>query len=335
VTGVLRHHWAFWMAPSEARAWLESAVAAGRPAFERGEFSGNPAVFIRGLIGLGYLSGIQGDVNSVSDTLQEAKILAAESGDTRLMVGASVVGGLRVVFQPTPEGIQELEEAIRLSREQGFRTELYFALGTLGYAYMLQGKTQKGATLVKEGARIAKAIGNPMGEAVTLAAQAGIARYSGDLESAKELQLEVIDHYEAVGHVAGVNTARSALAHILRDQEKFEEAREVYAHSILAWQEQGQLPAVAHQLECFAYMEMADERYEKAARLLGAAAALREHLKAESYDPRENAERESALARLGQELGEPDRDRIISQGRSLDIDAAIALAIGESDHDDS
>ncbi len=335
VTGVLRYHFAFWMAPSEAKSWLEAAVASGRPAFERGDFSENPAVFIKSLIGLVSLSGIQGDVTPALDLKEEARAIADEAGEIRLMVGATVVGGLRVIFQPTPELVSQLEDAIRISRKHGYRTELYFALGTLGYAYMLQGKTQKGATLVKEGARIAKAIGNPMGEAVTLAAQAGIARYSGDLESAKELQLEVIDHYEAVGHVAGVNTARSALAHILREQGKFEEAREVYAHSILAWQEQGQLPAVAHQLECFAYMEMADERYEKAARLLGAAAALRELLKADSYDPREVAEREQAITRLGKQMGESERDRLLSEGRSLDIDAAIALALGESEHDDS
>ena len=81
------------------------------------------------------------------------------------------------------------------------------------------------------------------------------------------------------------NATYSELAHIERRAGNLEEARRLYQQTIVVWQEFGQRAAIAHQLECFAFLARAQDQLVRAARLLGAAEALRAALDAPMTTP--------------------------------------------------
>jgi hypothetical protein len=61
--------------------------------------------------------------------------------------------------------------------------------------------------------------------------------------------------------------------------------------------------------------------------LLGCAQALRARLDASNDNPLEMAERERALAQLTAALGEREQERWLAEGKRLDVDEAVALAL--------
>ena len=85
---------------------------------------------------------------------------------------------------------------------------------------------------------------------------------------------------------------------------------------------------MANQLEAMAFTAIARGGGQRAARLLGAAEALREA----SHDPMtvdERREYDAALERLRGILDGPALDTAWAAGRGLKADAAVALAVAE------
>src|SRR5262249_35974435 len=96
--------------------------------------------------------------------------------------------------------------------------------------------------------------------------------------------------------------------------------------SILEWKRLGHRAAVANQLECFAFIAKAQEQPERAVILLGAAEALRELINID-MSPMERVEYEREVADLKTNLAEKDFNAAWGQGRSMNMDEAIELAI--------
>ena len=156
---------------------------------------------------------------------------------------------------------------------------------------------------------------------------AAMASFSGDLVEAKTNTLFVKENYEAMGDRRGILRSQSDLAHILRQEGDIDEAEATYRQTIVGWQEFGQLAAVAHQIECFAYIAVARGEFERAARLLGAAANAREYLHAVSDRPDEIADMRQALEQLAAAMGERERDRALAEGKRINLDDAVQLAL--------
>ena len=119
---------------------------------------------------------------------------------------------------------------------------------------------------------------------------------------------------------------RSEIGHVLRHQGRYKEAETIYRDTILLFQEQGQYAAIAHELECFAFIAGAVGQNERAARLLGAAEALRESISS-SMTPMERPEYETFIAKLHQVMAEETLKAAWEQGRALSMEAAIQLAL--------
>lgn len=118
----------------------------------------------------------------------------------------------------------------------------------------------------------------------------------------------------------------TSVAHILRYEGNNSEAIQAYHETIKEWQRMGHRAAVAHQLECMAFIAKALKQMGKAARLLGAAEALRQRIEI-PMAPQEQAEYAEEVADLKARMDEEDFTSFWVSGRSMTMEQAIEFAL--------
>jgi len=122
---------------------------------------------------------------------------------------------------------------------------------------------------------------------------------------------------------------RSEIGHVERQTGNLTQARSIYRETIQDWQELGNRPAIAHQLECFGFLAIADEEPQLAIKLFGAAEALREKAQSPMVDY-ERVEYDQSIAQLRTMLPEAEFKALWAEGRSMTMEQAIELALGDS-----
>jgi hypothetical protein len=88
----------------------------------------------------------------------------------------------------------------------------------------------------------------------------------------------------------------------------------------------GHRGAIAHQLECFAFVAMAKHDLVRAARLFGAAEAIREVAEIVMLSD-EREEYDAAIGQLRNALDATALDSAWAEGRRMTTDEAVALAL--------
>jgi hypothetical protein len=130
-----------------------------------------------------------------------------------------------------------------------------------------------------------------------------------------------------VGDERLVEAARSELAHTIRRAGRLDEAMAMYRISIHSWVRSGNRGAVAHQLENVAFVLIALGEDDRPARLLGAAAALREAARSPMIES-ERLEYDTWIARLRASADPAAVDAAMAAGRRLAMADAVELAVG-------
>jgi predicted ATPase/class 3 adenylate cyclase len=260
---------------------------------------------------------------------QDAIILARASGDRRATVYA--LGGLAIstIFtgRAGPDGgtVRPMfMEATDLAEEIGEWWIVAMAAGFNG-ATMMPYDPAAGEVLVRRGADGGRRSGSPFAIA---AAAMGQGRMLGSLgrtdESAASFRIAV-DRLTELGDERMALAARSDLAHALRRGGRLDEAMAVYRETIGGWVHLGHRGAVANQLENIAYVAVDQGDLDRAARLFGAAEALRE---ASGSRPAFDEEPEMAryVERLRTAMPVAELDPAWSVGRSLTMAEAVGVA---------
>jgi tetratricopeptide (TPR) repeat protein len=232
-------------------------------------------------------------------------------------------------FTLSAERRQEMESAIVVCRENDYYFELFNLLLVYALALDIQGDSAAAKALFREAVALSGSGKLRYDATIFISVQFRLAGLLEDFETEKRFITSALEKYKALQHRRGTVVGQSAMAHLLRREGRLEDAKDYYRQSIVGWQELGHKPAVAHQLECLAYIAIAEGAVTHAARLLGAAGKTRERLNALSEDPREIAELESALEKLADVMGQEARHRALAEGRLLDLDGAVALALRE------
>jgi tetratricopeptide (TPR) repeat protein len=213
-----------------------------------------------------------------------------------------------------------------IARDLGDGMSLAVALGALGLASVLGGDAQKAHKYLEEGETLIEEFGSSLAGTNILVGQGHLHAFRGDLEGAEAIYREAYQRVRELGDPMQTIHFRSELAHNLRGQGKWEQALPLYRETIQYFQDLGHESAVAHQLECFAYIAIALEEPEKAARLLGAAQAIRERMNNPINLPWQKEDYDQAMKQLAQMLGRADRDANLGEGRSMTLDEAVVLA---------
>jgi predicted ATPase/class 3 adenylate cyclase len=261
---------------------------------------------------------------------KEAFALAEASGDATARLYAT--GGMAVatVFSgQAGEGGAAVrpyfEAAAAFGEETGdwwlVAMALSFSGASLG-AFTPEG----GLESIRRGAEAAQRSGSPYAIAAVAMAQGRALGRMGQTDGAVTSFGVAIERFMELGDERFVLAAKSDLAHALRRGSRLDEATALYQETIAAWVHLGHRGAVANQLENVAYVEIERGRHDRAARLLGAAAAMREAANAAmAFD--EEPEFEAYRARLREAMTGAAFDAATAAGRKLSLKDAVALAV--------
>jgi len=157
-----------------------------------------------------------------------------------------------------------------------------------------------------------------------------IERGHGNYKAAQQIFEEGRNIFMRIRNAAFQHVVQSELGHVARHTGDLSEAKAIYKETIRSWQDSGNRGAVANQLECFAFIAIADEEPQRAAKLLGAAEALREKAKSAMTDM-ERIEYDQSVAQLRAMLAETEFNALWADGRSMTMEEAIQLAL-EADY---
>ena len=232
-----------------------------------------------------------------------------------------------VINGHAPAAAAAAADSLALARAARDPWALAFSLHWLAeYAAMAHGDLAAAQAGMAESVRVWQRMGSVWGAALTQMIWAGIANLAGDTARARQLVTACLPVFEARHERSHVAMARSELAHIERHDGHPDEARALYQQTLAAWVELGKYGAAAHELECLAFLARAEGQGETAARLLGAAEAVRAaHTVPMNPDERPEYDREVAALRALLDANALARAR--EAGGALTLDQAVAYAL--------
>ncbi len=218
------------------------------------------------------------------------------------------------------------EEAADLAEQSGQWWIHAMASGFAG-ASLSAFDPEAGAAAVERGVAGARRSGSPYAVAAVSIAQGRLLGRQGRTAAAVAAFEVAIQGFMELGDVRLALAARSDMAHALRRGGRLDEALAVYRETIGGWMHLGHKGAVANQLENVAYLVADREDPDRAARLLGAADAMRDVAQARmAFD--EEPENAAYLERLRAAMTPPTFEAAWQAGRALSPSEAVALAFG-------
>ncbi|PZR95773.1 MAG: protein kinase, partial [Candidatus Chloroheliales bacterium] len=162
--------------------------------------------------------------------------------------------------------------------------------------------------------------------ALALLNLASVARFQGNYPRANELFSECLPLMRQVGDRNGLAQTLAGLANVAYQQGNLAHAAALHKESLIISQELDYKLGEASALEGLASVATAQEQPERGARLFGAAAALRDAIKAPLH-PTDRSEHERGVMLLRQRLGEAVFSRLWAEGQALALSAAIEYAL--------
>ncbi len=244
----------------------------------------------------------------------------------RVRAWALIALGHVHIWQGNPSGgLPRMEEALHLLQDLDDPEGLAYALNGVGASIYLGGDSIRCVRYFEEALRLAPAQPNRVLEAIILYYQGRAAQDRGDLGAARA----GFERATAVGRSIG---NRPAIAHPLTLEGRLAYAERRFPDALACLGESLELHEANDDpwgqvlcLEGIAYVAAARRRFERAARLLGAAAALRERIAAPVW-PTERADHDRVLAAVRQGLGEAF-DAAWNAGRAGSREDSVALGL--------
>ncbi len=177
--------------------------------------------------------------------------------------------------------------------------------------------------------KLLKESGDEWGATMALLSGAMIAKFQGNYAELRKQFLAIEPLFRDLGDQHRINMVRSELAHLERYEGHYQEAEAMYMETIKEWQRIGHRAAVAHQLECLAAIAKINEDGPRAARLFGAAEALRDKIGI-PMTAQERLEYERNIEDLRSGMDEEVFASGWAEGRTMSMDQAIRFALEKS-----
>jgi non-specific serine/threonine protein kinase len=298
-------------AGQDARA-LSLAAALGWYHYTRGDISQGQA-----LMDMVLLPGPdQHDPTAMSDD-------ATADGLSGVLV---VAGALACATGEAGRAEDLLLRALERSEEHADRRRAAMACAFLGHVARAGGEWEASADWHRRAEAGFRDGGNTQGVAWARHDLGLLARDHGDLQSAAELLRASLRDFRELDYPWAAAWSAWGLGTTLIAQGRLEDASPLLAEALRICTEVNDPRGIAHCLEALAHIASERAHYESAARLIGAAAALR--ARAAARPPDTEQARNSAVERvLTHALGSEDADRLICAGRTMPAQQAADLAM--------
>jgi predicted ATPase/DNA-binding CsgD family transcriptional regulator len=264
--------WAFWLARGylgEGRRWLEEALAkAGRAP---------PTVRAKALNGAGVLAHYQGEYAVAKALCDESLALYRRAGDERGV--ASALNGLALTARTTGDYLAAqsmFQQALEIFKELGDRQGVARTLDRLGLALWFAGDVERFGALVEESLVGFRELDDVEGISLSFLHRGLVALSQGDPAGARPPLEESLSICRELGDRRTIAKAKYFLGDAVTGLGDHTAGRTLYEESLSLSVELGDRWVSAIALEGLARVGLATGEYEAAARLLGAADALRD-----------------------------------------------------------
>jgi predicted ATPase/class 3 adenylate cyclase len=218
------------------------------------------------------------------------------------------------------------EEGLTLAREQADRLGTGMMLLGLGSLAGQEGDPAQARVYFEEALALFEAEGDLFWAALGEDCLAVVALDEGDNVEGERLLRRALEHFRAIGYVPGVSIVLEHLADVARTQGDLRGAAAAWRESLaLYWQHQDRV-SIIWCLEGLAVLASELGEAERAARLFGAAVALRETLRIPRTAVAE-AEYEAGSEMVRAMLGEEAFARALSAGRALPLAQIVEEAL--------
>ncbi|MGH2343905.1 MAG: ATP-binding protein [Chloroflexota bacterium] len=308
---------------AEARRRLEELLACDRTA--------PAATRARALHCAGALAGNQGDYGGAAQLLEESLVLQRALADELGIARVLQALGLVTLYQGAYDrAIALCEENLALRRSLGDRWGIAAALDNLGVAAYLLGNYEQATMLHEESLALRRELGNKRGIAGSLGDLGLVAHSQGDYNRAEALLAESLALRRELGDKGGIAGGLADLGAVSIAQGDYGRAAGLLEESLELCLDLGDKQTIAGCLESTAALALAEQAPRRAAELFGAAEALREHI-GSPLPPPNRAEYERNMAAVSATLGTDVADAILSRGRALSLESAVAVALASPD----
>ena len=313
--------WRFWWMrgfPHEGRRWLEMTLA--------DPDAGPLESRTRALDGAGVLAADQGDYGRARALHEESLALWRAAGDPAGVAGA--LNNLGSVAQQQGD-----HQAARLAHEESLALyrSLVDAPGIAGALNQLaciarddQGDYALAGTLLEESLALRRTLGDSRGVAISLNNLGLVAYCQSDYSRAGVLLEESLALRRSLGDTRSIANSLGNLGRVAIGLRDYRQGVDLYQQSLALRRDQGDRRGIVECLEGLALIAVMRQEADRAARLLGAAEALREEIGFPRPQPARDVP-DQAVA-LCASLGEEEFVALWAAGRSLGLEHAIALA---------
>jgi predicted ATPase/DNA-binding CsgD family transcriptional regulator/Tfp pilus assembly protein PilF len=274
------------------------------------------------LCGLGAVTLRQGELGLAGSLLEEAVAVSGGLGDDYGKAWPlHCLGELAIARGDYGRARELLDEAIVLARRIGALDIVLNSLGPLGRVARAQGD-RRSAHRIFEHARD-MATSDTRGPALQELGE--LAAEEGDAETARRLFEEALRLARARGGKHYTARALFGLGQLAREEGERRRAVVLHDEALELWWEIGSAPEVVASLEAIAGLAAQEGRFEQAARLLGAAGAVREQ-RGYARLPWESSSCEADLFLVREALSEQAFKDALAKGAHLSLQKAAAKA---------
>jgi len=279
LAGALWHFWVTRGHLSEGRRWLEKLLS--RP--ESGEPTVSAALRARALLWASTCAAEQGDYGHAVALCEESDGLSRDSGDTWGLAWSLNIRGEVARHRGDHRGATLLfEQSLALFRSLHDRWYVAMVLNNLGALARYQAANVRATALYEESLAMMREIGDLWSIAMILGNLGEVVRdqgtTEGDIARAAALCEESLELFRQLGDQRGMAFALDYLGVLARGRGDYERALALYTESLGLWRHVGQRSEIATCMEGLAEAACALGKATHAARLLGAAAALRDRI---------------------------------------------------------
>jgi predicted ATPase/DNA-binding XRE family transcriptional regulator len=215
------------------------------------------------------------------------------------------------------------EESMTVYRELGHEKGVSASLRELGFVAYEQGDYESAVRLHEQSLTLARGFGTTFGVAWSLRALGDAVRGQGDLSHARTLLEESLALSRSKEHAWGIARTLASLGSVACEAGEYARASRLYEESLeLGGRRMGLNHTILVCLEGLARVAVAQGRMERAARLCGAAAALRVD-RGWPLPPAKRVEHDRIVAAAYGALGEEAFTTAWARGHALPLEEAI------------
>ncbi len=308
--------WIVWGSFAEGGEWLDSFLAldsAAVPAGVRGA-----ATVVRAQLAL------SSDPATAEALATEGLKLCRDAGDGFWTAAAlNLLAEVTLHTGRTDEAAAHTGDALEVAQRGGDGWNEGYALGTRAALAAQAGKLREAQQLASASVAVMRRIDQQWGAARALLGLGDLARLRGHPGEAHSRYVEALAILREIGARPEIARCLAGLARVAMDLGATEQARRHLTRSIRLSHATGARIGVARGLEAFAALAVHENQPERAVQLTAAATALRETA---GLPPLSGARTESYLT-PARRLGDAVVARLWAQGRALNSEAAVALAL--------